>query len=206
MKNRRAAVIALMLMLIGAAAWSQPPGEEVDMKTMMERARQFTQVGPEHELLQRFVGEWRTEQRITMMGAETEPEVGRSTCSVLLDARWVRCQGSGSMMGMPMETFLILGYDRFKKSYVTASLGTMDTALLTSEGDLDPSGKALITYGTLDEYLTGEHDKMVKYVWRFLSEDEILMEIHDLPIGETNTKVVEMRYLRDGADKEEKGR
>lgn len=205
MENRRATVITCMLVFIGAAGWSQKPGEEVDMKTMMERARQFTQVGPEHELLQRFVGEWRTEQRITMMGAETEPEVGRSSCAVLLDPRWVRCQGSGSMMGMPMETFLIVGYDRFKKSYVTASLGTMDTALLTSEGDLDPSGKALITYGTLDEYLTGEHDKMVKYVWRFLSADEILMEIHDLPIGETNTKVVEMRYLRDGAGKE-KGR
>lgn len=205
MSKQRPLAILLTLALTSSAGWAQP-GEEVDMKTMMERAKQFTQPGPEHELLQRFVGEWRTEQRITMMGAETKPEVGHSSCSVLMDRRWVRCAGSGSMMGMPMQTFLILGYDRFKKSYVTASLGTMDTALLTSEGDLDPSGEALITYGTLDEYLTGEHDKMVKYVWRFLSDDEILMEIHDLPIGETNTKVVEMRFLREAANDQESGR
>ena len=199
--------MATILLALGASAtgWAQP-GEEVDMKAMMEKAREFTQPGPEHELLQRFVGEWRTEQRITMMGAETTPEVGRSSCSVLMDSRWVRCQGNGSMMGMPVQSFLIVGYDRFKKSYVTAALGTMDTALLTSEGDLDPNGKVLITYGTLDEYLTGEHDKMVKYVWRFLSDDEILMEIHDLPIGETNTKVVEMRFLRERGTDQEQGR
>jgi hypothetical protein len=61
---------------------------------------------------------------------------------------------------------------------------------------MDPSGKALITYGTIDEYLTGEHDKMVKYVWRFLSEDKIVLEVHDLPIGENNAKVVELTFTR----------
>jgi len=58
------------------------------------------------------------------------------------------------------------------------------------------NGKVLLTYGTIDEYLTGEHDKMVKYVWRFLSEEKIVLEIHDLAIGEFNTKVVEITYVR----------
>ena len=48
----------------------------------------------------------------------------------------------------------------------------------------------------LDEYLTGEHDKMVKSVFRFVSEDEMKLEVHDLPIGESNTKVVEITYTR----------
>jgi hypothetical protein len=61
-----------------------------------------------------------------------------------------------------------------------------------AEGDMDPSGNTLIAYGTLDEYLTGEHDKMVKYVWRFQSPTRIVLEVHDLPIGENNTKVVEV--------------
>jgi hypothetical protein len=89
-----------------------------------------------------------------------------------------------------------MGYDNFKQSYVTTMVSTMDTAMLHAEGDMDPSGKALLAYGTLDEYLTGEHDKMVKYVWRFVSDDEIVLEIHDLPIGEHNTKVVEITYSR----------
>jgi hypothetical protein len=61
---------------------------------------------------------------------------------------------------------------------------------------MDPSGNALLSYGTIDEYLTGEHDKMVKYVWRFPSKDKMVLEIHDLPIGENNTKVLEFAYTR----------
>ena len=61
---------------------------------------------------------------------------------------------------------------------------------------MDPSGKAILSYGTLDEYLTGEHDKMVKYVWRFLSADEMILEVHDLPIGEKGTQVIEIRFKR----------
>ena len=53
-----------------------------------------------------------------------------------------------------------------------------------------------LTSATLDEYLTGEHDKMVKYVWRFSSKDKMVLEVHDLPIGENNTKVLEISYAR----------
>jgi hypothetical protein len=79
---------------------------------------------------------------------------------------------------------------------VSSTVSSFDTAMHYAEGDLDPSGKALLMYGTLDEYLTGEHDKMVKSVWRFVSEDEMALEVHDLPIGEKNTKVFEVRYKR----------
>ena len=44
--------------------------------------------------------------------------------------------------------------------------------------------------------MTGEHDKMVKSVWRFVSDDEMKLEVHDLPIGEDNTQVFEIRYRR----------
>ena len=37
---------------------------------------------------------------------------------------------------------------------------------------------------------------MVKAVWRFISKDEITMEVHDLPIGEKNTKVFEYRFKK----------
>ena len=98
--------------------------------------------------------------------------------------------GSGDLAAMMEKA------KRYKQSYVATAVDTMDTAMRRAEGDLDPSGKALLMYGTIDEYLTGEHDKMVKLVWRFLSDDELVLEIHDLPIGEKNTKVVETRYRR----------
>ncbi|MCG8457473.1 MAG: DUF1579 domain-containing protein [Holophagales bacterium] len=172
------------------------PPEAVDMAEMMARARKFTGPGEHHALLDRFLGNWQTELRFTMQGMNAPAEKGTSVGSWLMEGRWVQLKGKGTTMGMPSESFMILGYDNFKMSYVTASVTSLDTALLTSEGDLDPGGEALLTYGTLDEYLTGEHDKMVKYVWRFVSDDEMTLEIHDLPIGEKNTKVLEMRFTR----------
>jgi hypothetical protein len=99
-------------------------------------------------------------------------------------------------MGLQFEGYQLLGYDNFKMSFVSVGVSNFDTAMNRFEGDMTQDGKALISYGTIDEYLTGEHDKMVKYIWRFVSPDKIVMEVHDLPIGETNTKVFEIVHTR----------
>ncbi|MGE0143136.1 MAG: DUF1579 family protein [Planctomycetota bacterium] len=167
-----------------------------DMAEMMAKMAKFTQPGKAHELLQRFLGEWETSTQITMGGQASAAEKGVASFEWLMKGRWIKSSLKGKVMGMPMESFQILGYDNFKQSYVSTVVGTMDTAMLRSEGDVTRDGKVLITYGTLDEYLTGEHDKMVKYVWRFVSDDEIVHEVHDLPIGEENTQVVRVRFVR----------
>ena len=190
------ALALLCLPLIASAQDGAPQPGQVDMAAMMAKARKLTQPGESHKLLERFIGTWDTESRITMAGMGGKPDKGVATVSWLFPGRWIRVEGKGSFMGNPMESFYILGYDNFKQSYVSVNVGTIDTAMLTAEGDLDPGGKALVSYGTLDEYLTGEHDKMVKYVWRFVSEDRLLLEVHDLPIGEKNTQVIEIAFNR----------
>lgn len=177
----------------------QPPSQEQmakEMAEMMAKAKKFTQPGEHHEALKRFLGKWDMETQVFAAGQAMPGSKGSMECSWLMDGRWLKIEGNGALMGMPYEMFMIVGYDNFKQSYVTTSIQSIDTAMTHSEGDIDPSGKALITYGTLDEYLTGEHDKMVKYVWRFISDDEVTFEVHDLPIGENNTKVMEFRMTR----------
>ena len=188
-----AASAAACLLWAGPATAQEPE----DMAAMMERARRYTEPGPKHEVLERFIGTWTTSSRITMAGMETEPSEGTAVFSWLMEGRWLKGETEGSMMGRPMRSFTIVGYDNFKMSYVVSTVSSMDTAMNTAEGDLTPDGGALILYGTIDEYLTGEHDKMVKTVWRFISEDEMLMEVHDLHIGEEGTKVYEVRYTRE---------
>ena len=58
------------------------------------------------------------------------------------------------------------------------------------------TGKVLSLYGKMDEPMTGEHDKNVKYVSRMISADKHIFEVHDLAISEPNTKVVEVVYTR----------
>lgn len=204
MSSQKSSVFsATVLAMSSALLWSffQAPSlladePTVDIQAAMAKAQKYVQPGEHHLKLERFLGTWETETRMMLPGGSTPAEKGTATYSWLMEGRWLKGESSGSMMGMPVRTFTILGYDNFKMSYVTASVSSFDTALTTSEGDMDPSGKALLAYGTLDEYITGEHDKMVKYVWRFPSADEMVLEVHDLPIGEKNTQVVEIRFKR----------
>ncbi|GJM26942.1 MAG: hypothetical protein DHS20C16_33570 [Phycisphaerae bacterium] len=172
-------------------AATPPPA---DMMAAMEKVKHFTEPGPNHKILERFLGTWATETRIFMGPNPTDPEKGESKFSWLMKDRWLKCEYTNSMMGMPYEGFTLMGYDNFKKSYVMTAVSSIDTMMTRSEGDMDPSGKAIILYGSMDEYLTGEHDKMVKSVWRFESDKKIILEIHDLPIGEKNTKIVEVTF------------
>ncbi|MFN7975141.1 MAG: DUF1579 family protein [Acidobacteriota bacterium] len=172
------------------------PAEKVDMAEMMKRAERFTKPGPEHKLLERFLGEWETEMKVMAPGAPPAGEKGVATGRWLIEGRWVAIEGKGTMMGMPSKFFYLIGYDNFKMSYVTAGVSSIDTAMAHSEGDVDPATGALLSYGTIDEYLTGENDKMVKYVWRFPDPTTLEFEVHDLPIGESNTEVVHFTYHR----------
>lgn len=167
-----------------------------DMATMFAQARKFTEPGEHHKVLEKFVGKWKSASTMHMGGQSGPPEEGASQTKWLMDGRWLQSEWNSTMMGMPFNGFMIMGYDNFKMSYVCTMISSADTAMLRAEGDMDPDGNTLLMYGTLDEYLTGEHDKMVKYVWRFESDDKIVMEIHDLPIGEKNTKVIEIVSTR----------
>ena len=187
------AAIAIALTAAGAPT-AQQGSPTADMKAAMEKARRFTQPGPQHKLLERFIGKWTTETRLYSGTNATAPEKGTSEFSWLMPGRWVKSESTGTLMGLPSQVFMLIGYDNFKQSFVMTNISSIDTAMTHAEGDIDPGGKALIAYGTLDEYLTGEHDKMVKYVWRFQSPTRIVLEVHDLPIGESNTKVVEIVF------------
>ena len=44
--------------------------------------------------------------------------------------------------------------------------------------------------------MTPEQDKQVKYVFRNFGQDQFVLEVHDMMIGESNTKVLEFAYTR----------
>ncbi len=208
MSKRRLFVLAFLFAAVtipvGVFTWAaedkkvdapKMPSPE-DMAAMMEKAKKFTEPGEHHKLLEKFVGKWNAETRMFMGGQAMPPEKGTWETKWLIPGRWLQGEWKTQFMGRPFQSIVISGYDNFKQSYVHTQISNLDTAMTHAEGDLDPGGKVLITYGTLDEYLTGENDKMVKYVYRFESDDKIVMEVHDLPIGENNTKVFEVVMTR----------
>ncbi len=192
-----AGVLTAALILPGIVApASQNPTPDRAPAAVTERAKQFTEPGPNHKVLERFVGEWTAEVRLFQGEQASPPSPGKAEARWLMPGRWVQMGLEGTLLGRPMQSSTIVGYDNFKQSFVMTVVHSTDTAMLRAEGDLTRDGKELVAYGTMDEYLTGEHDKMVKYVYRFVSPDEIIFEVHDLHIGEPHTKVVEIRYRR----------
>lgn len=173
-----------------------PAKQEADMKSVMEKAKALTQPGPKHKILERFAGKWSYSIEVFAGPKPMPGGTGEAEGTWLMAGRWLQFKMKGTMMRMPLESVTLMGHDNFKQSFVVTTVQNMDTAMNRAEGDLTPDGKALVLYGTIDEYLTGEHDKMVKQAWRFLSDDKMTLEIHDLPIGEQNAKVIEMTFTR----------
>ena len=168
----------------------QPSAEE--MQKMMEKAKKWTSPGPEHKKLEPLLGKWDVDSRIG--GAPAGKS--KAEFSWQLEGRWLKEEVTGQLMAMPYKGFGLLGYDNFKQAYVATWIDGLNTYKLDSQGKFDQTGKTLILYGTMDEYLTGENDKMVKYVYRWKDNDHFNFEIHDLAIGEPNTLVVDMTYVR----------
>jgi hypothetical protein len=114
----------------------------------------------------------------------------------VLGGRFLRSDFKGEMMGMQMTGFGLTGYDNYAKMYHGLWVDNLSTTLATMEGTFDQSGKVLTMYGKMNEWMTGELGKTVKYVTRVVSKDKHVFEIHDLSIGEPNTKVIEVTYTR----------
>ena len=197
------AVLALVAVLQaggGAAKADKVSADPADhdVAAMMKRWQEACTPNENHAKLAQFVGTWDTETSMWMggPGAPATKSKGTSEIKWLVQGRWLVEEAQGSMMGMPIRTFSTIGYDNFKRKYVSSVVNSMTTTVLTAEGNFDQSGKNLITYGLMDEPMTGEHDKCVRYVTRIVDADKIVFEVHDLAIGESNTRVVEIAYAR----------
>lgn len=177
-------------------SFKQPTPEE--MEALVEAYMKTTQPSKHHKWLEQLLGEWRTTSTVWMAGPDGPPtkSEGSAKFSWAVPGKWLRQEWEGTMMGTPMTGFGVLGYDNFKKKFVGSWFDSLSTALLTFEGLLDKSGKVLNQWGPMDEPMTGEHDKTVRYTTRFVGPDKFIFEIHDLAIGGDATKVIEMEYAR----------
>lgn len=150
-----------------------------------------------HERLGKRVGEWDIE--FTMIpGPGMPPMVTRGTAKIswLFQGRWLKEEFKSTLMGMPFEGFSLMGYSNFKKKYVGTWVDSMSTSLLSFEGNPGKDGKTLFLSGAMDEPMTGEHDKLCRMITREVGDDEFVFEMHDMSIGEADTKVFWIKYTR----------
>lgn len=177
----------------GAKKAALPSQEE-----MMKRWQEAMTPGDAHKALEQFVGEWDAATRMWVEGPQKPPmeSSGTSSSTMVLGGRFLRQDFSGQMMGMPFTGVGFTGYDNFKKKYVGSWMDSMSTSLATMEGTFDTAGKVLTTWGKMDEPMTGEKDKTIKYVLRILSPDKHVFEAYDLVGTKSEFKAFEITYTR----------
>lgn len=194
--NRIACAAAAVAALLSPLAL----GQDQATQEQMEQYFEMMQPGKMHKHLDHFVGTWNVETKSWWNGPDADPVVSqaKSTAKWVLDGRFLQESFEGEMMGMPFTGIGHSGYDTFKNVYVNSWMDSMGTTIFTSEGRASPDGKMFYYYGTMNEPMTGEHDKPVKFVVRVVSKDIHTFEMHDLalePLG-VDTLVMKMTYTR----------
>jgi hypothetical protein len=166
------------------------------MEEMMKKAEAAGAPGAAHKALEPLVGDWNAEVKI-WMAPDAPPEVTKATAKSTwaMKGRFVREEFNGEFMGKPFHGLSFTGYDNVKEKYNTVWIDDMSTTMVTSEGEADKSGKVITFEGSYACAMTGEKEKPAKQVYRIISRDKHIFEMHDPRLG-ANSKTMEITYTR----------
>lgn len=168
-----------------------------DMQAAMERYMKLGETGPQHKFLaDHLVGEWDVVSRFWMDPAAPAIEsTATSTARPILNGRYIQSDYSGDMMGMPFTGISITGYDNYTKQFNAVWIDSMSTAMFISNGSMARDGSGLTFHGTMNEPMTGEINKTVRFDYDFSDPDRHVFTGWEVAYGEP-FKVMELIYTR----------
>jgi len=199
----RTALIALIIAaLLGDTALAQEKkktGKKIPtQEEMMKRYQEAMTPGESHKKLEAFVGSWDVETKIWTAGPNSVPIVSKGTAEyrMILGGRFLQQDFTGDMMGKKITGMGYTGYDNFKKKVVGIWIDDMGTCISTMEGSIDREGRTLTCYGRMDEPMTGEKNRKVKYVTRWVDSDTHIFESYDLSAYGDKKPTMQFTYTR----------
>ncbi len=187
---------ALMAAIVAQPQPAGPYAIEVDQDEGMKAWVASQQTGKYHEFLGRLVGSWDLTMEIAM-GPDQDPMISKGTSTIAwqIPGKWIRETARIEMMGQSLDSFMVMGYDNVKRQFVSMVIDSMSTEMKTMKGGISPDGTVITQFGEMDEPITGEHAKMVRYRTTFHDEDHFTLEISEIVYGEAWTPV-RVRYTR----------
>ena len=165
---------------------------------MMKRWQEVMTPGDPHKKLEQMVGTWDAETKMWMNGPNAEPSVSTGTMEMkmVLGGRYLLQDFTGTMMDSPFNGIGYMGYDNFKKKYFGSWIDNMSTGMSTMEGTMDKAGNTLTMWGKMDEPMTGEKNKPVKYVVTLIDNNKHVFEIYDVKSYGEKKPVMQITYTR----------
>ena len=203
MRIRFSLVMAVLLLVaMVAQAEDKPQGAKPsaeDMQKMMAEYQKLGAPGPEHQKLATLAGEWTNASKMWMEpnGQPLETPPGTHKGKMILGGRFLRFTETGKMMpGQPMEGIGMLGYDKTKQQYTLLWIDNSGTSMYTAAGTADADGKTITLQGTVDNPMTHEKNKPVKYIYHFESPSKVVFEMWDSQANGEFYKSMETTYTK----------
>ncbi len=135
-----------------------------------------SQPTPQHEWLQKFVGEWETTSQCKM-APDAEPMTNEGSMKIrTLGGLWLVCEGTMGMPGTPgmkVETLQTIGYDEQEKHYVGHWVDSMFNHQWSYIGSVDDAGKTLTMLAEGPDMMGGSGTVEYKDTYEFVSADEL---------------------------------
>ncbi|MBN2563656.1 MAG: DUF1579 domain-containing protein [Phycisphaerae bacterium] len=173
----------------------EKPGSEMD--PTMAAWMKYASPSEHHAYLKPMVGQW--DQLVKMRWSPDAPmEEHKGTCENkwILGGRYLLQEAQGEMMEeCRFEGLGLVGYDNYKKKYVSMWVDTMSTMMFTMEGTYSPSQKSFAFTGEYDDVVTGKKKK-ARCTSRMIDSDRFVEEMFDEGPDGKEVKMMEVTYTR----------
>ena len=188
--------VLLFVLLIGISSnnlFAQDEDAGMDPE-MMQAWQEYMTPGPNHEMLAKMVGEWKTEIS-SWMAPDMPPTMteGKSVCESILGGRYFRTKETASFMGMPFEGSSISGYDNATDKFFSVWIDNMGTGVMMTEGTYDEATKTF-TYTGSGTGITGEYK--VREIIKHINDNESMFTMYMEEGGNPEMKMMEIKYTR----------
>ncbi len=184
MKTAQLLLCALTLIITTAVVTTHVTSQDEepqqpDNAQMQQLWKKYSEPSEHNKKLDAFIGEW--EQDVKMWwypGAEPQQSKSTATYKWIMGGRFVQGQYSGDVLEQEFLGMDIVGYDNFRKQYISLWIDNMSTSFMTARGTMNAAGNELQMRGANDDIMTGEKDKPFKTVTRIIDVDTMVYEIH----------------------------
>jgi len=174
----------------------ETPEPELSPAEQQKKWMEYATPGEVHKMLAKDNGVWTSE--ITSWMAPDSPAVksmGTAVNTMILGGRYQQSVHKSTFFGQPFEGISTLGYDNAKKTLISSWVDNMGTGMMIMEGTWDDKTKSVTSKGKMVDPTTGK-DVEVREVWKWIDDNNQLMEMYCTAHGKKEYKNMEIRLTR----------
>jgi hypothetical protein len=181
----------IAMLTIAYTGHAQTP-DSVMMKNWMD----YMTPGKEHKMMASWDGNWTGEVTMYMApGAQPMQNTISTVNKMILGGRYQQSMSKGTFNGMPFEGISTMGFDNFKKIFISTWIDNMGTGLMKSEGVWDAATKSITLSGKMVDATTGKEADF-REVFKIIDNDHQVMEMYGPGPDGKEFMTMEIKYKR----------